>query len=145
MDGMNQEIIDKLYKIVGEQNVKLEEPMSKHTTFRIGGPAQVLVMPQTVEAIGQVVSECNASQVPFFVLGHGSNLLVSDAGMSGVVIRLEQNFSKYAIEGTKIKAQAGVMLGRLGNAARDAELTGFEFAAGIPGTLGGAVMMNAGA
>lgn len=142
---MNQQLIDKLYQIVGKQNVKLDEPMSRHTTFRIGGPAQVFVTPQTVEAIGQVVSECNTSQVPFFMLGHGSNLLVSDAGMNGVVIQLYQNFSEYIIEGTRITAQAGVMLGRLGNAARDAELTGFEFAAGIPGTLGGAVMMNAGA
>lgn len=142
---MNENLIDELYKIVGEQNVKIDEPMSRHTTFRIGGPAQIFVMPHTAEEVGQVVSACNVCQVPFFLLGHGSNLLVSDAGIEGVVIQLYQNFSEYTIDGTKVTAQAGVMLGRLGNAIRDAGLAGFEFAAGIPGTLGGAVMMNAGA
>lgn len=142
---MEQNLINLLYRIVGKQNVKLEEPMSKHTTFRIGGPAEVFVTPQSVEELGQVVLACNNSSVPFFVVGHGSNLLVSDAGMNGVIIRLYNNFANFSIEGTKVYAQAGVMLNRLGNAIRDEELTGFEFAAGIPGTLGGAVRMNAGA
>lgn len=142
---MNQNLIDELCKIVGEQNVKMNEPMSKHTTFRIGGPAQIFVTPHTVAEVGQAVSACNVCKVPFFMLGHGSNLLVSDAGIEGVVIQLYQNFSEYTISGTRIEAQAGIMLSRLGNAVREAGLSGFEFAAGIPGTLGGAVMMNAGA
>lgn len=142
---MNQDLIDQLYGIVGKQNIKMNEPMSKHTTFRIGGPAQFFITPQTVEALGQVISICNACQVSFFVLGRGSNLLVSDAGMEGVVIQICENFSTFTIEGTIVKAQAGVMLSKLGNAVKEAGLTGFEFAAGIPGTLGGAVMMNAGA
>lgn len=142
---MNQNLISELYKIVGEQNVSLNEPMSRHTTFRIGGPAQIFVTPQTAEELGQVVLSCNAYKVPFFMLGHGSNLLVSDEGMEGVVIQLYRNFSNFSIEETRVKAQAGVMLHMLGNAVRDAGLTGFEFAAGIPGTLGGAIMMNAGA
>lgn len=142
---MEQNLIDLLNRIVGKQNVKLDEPMSIHTTFRIGGPAEVFVTPQSAEEIEQVVLACNNVSAPFFVIGHGSNLLVSDAGMQGVVIQLYNNFAKFRIEGTKVYAQAGVMLNRLGNAIRDAGLTGFEFAAGIPGTLGGAVMMNAGA
>lgn len=142
---MDQNLIDLLNRIVGKQNVQLEESMSKHTTFRIGGPVEVFVTPQSVEELGQVVLACNNSSVPFFVVGHGSNLLVSDAGMEGVVIQLYNNFAKFTIDGNKVYAQAGVMLNRLGNAIRDAGLTGFEFAAGIPGTLGGAVMMNAGA
>lgn len=142
---MNQNLINELYKIVGEQNVRVDEPMSKHTTFRIGGPAQLFVTPQTTEELGQVVLSCNAYKIPFFMLGHGSNLLVSDDGMQGVVIQLYRNFSDFSIEGTMVRAQAGVMLHMLGNAVRDAGLTGFEFAAGIPGTLGGAIMMNAGA
>ena len=143
--NMNQNLINELYKIVGEQNVRVDEPMSKHTTFRIGGPAQLFVTPQTTEELGQVVLSCNAYKIPFFMLGHGSNLLVSDDGMQGVVIQLYRNFSDFSIEGTMVRAQAGVMLHMLGNAVRDAGLTGFEFAAGIPGTLGGAIMMNAGA
>ena len=144
-EDMNRNLINELYRIVGKQNVKIEEPMAKHTTFRIGGPAQYLVAPQNVEELGQIVMLCRAEDTPYFILGHGSNLLVSDAGMTGVVILLDQNFSHFSIEGTTVRAMAGVMLGRLGLATRDAGLTGFEFAAGIPGTLGGAVMMNAGA
>ena len=142
---MSQNLINELYRIVGQQNVKIEEPMAKHTTFRIGGPAQYMVMPQTVEELGQVLVLCKAEQTPFFIVGHGSNLLVSDKGMTGVVIVLDQNFSQFSIAGNTVKAMAGAMLGRIGLAARDAGLTGFEFAAGIPGTLGGAIMMNAGA
>ncbi len=142
---MNQNLIDELCIIVGKHNVKTDEPMSKHTTFRIGGPAQIFVTPHTVEEIGKVVAACNICQVPFFILGRGSNLLVSDAGIEGVIVEFGENFSEYTIDGTTVKAQAGASLAKLGNAAEKASLTGFEFAAGIPGSLGGAVMMNAGA
>ncbi|MBQ9984625.1 MAG: UDP-N-acetylmuramate dehydrogenase [Lachnospiraceae bacterium] len=142
---MNQNVKNELYRIVGEQNVKIEEPMCKHTTFRIGGPAQYFVMPQSAEELGQVVALCKAEKVSYFVVGHGSNLLVSDKGMRCVVIQLYKNFERFSIEGNRVNAQAGVMLCKLGQAILEAGLTGFEFAAGIPGTLGGAVMMNAGA
>lgn len=142
---MNQNTINELYRIVGEKNVKLAEPMYKHTTFRIGGPAQAFVTPQTTEELGQIVLLCNAEKTPFFMLGHGSNLLVGDGGMEGVVIQLYNNYSDFVIDGTTVKAQAGIMLCKLGQEIKDAGLTGFEFAAGIPGTLGGAIMMNAGA
>ena len=142
---MNQNVINELYRIVGEKNVKIEEPMSKHTTFRIGGPAQYFVTPQSTEELAQVILLCNAEKVPYFMLGHGSNLLVSDKGMRCVVIQLYNNFARFSIKGDRVYAQAGVMLCKLGNAIKEAGLTGFEFAAGIPGTLGGAVMMNAGA
>lgn len=142
---MNQNLVNELYRIVGTQNVKIEEPMSNHTTFRIGGPAQYFVTPQTTEELGQVVLLCNAEKMPFFVIGHGSNLLVSDKGMRCVVIQLYNNLANYRIENNRVYAQAGVMLCKLGQATKEASLTGFEFASGIPGTLGGAVMMNAGA
>lgn len=142
---MNQNFIDELYKIVGELNIRFEESMAKHTTFQIGGPAQFFVTPNTTEEIGQVLQLCKAQRVPVFVLGRGSNLLVSDAGMEGVVLQIYDNYSDYSISGKQIKAQAGVMLSKLGYAAKEESLTGFEFAAGIPGTLGGAIMMNAGA
>lgn len=143
--NMNQNIKNELYKIVGESNLLLHEPMDRHTTFRIGGPAQIFVTPRTTEELGQIVLLCKAEKVPFFMLGHGSNLLVSDAGIEGVVIQLDHNFSAFEIEETVIRAQAGVMLSKLGNSALQEGLTGFEFASGIPGTLGGAVVMNAGA
>lgn len=142
---MNQNLLNELYRIVGEDNVKLNEPMSAHTTFRIGGPAKYFVSPMDTEELSQVVVLCRAEKVPFFMLGHGSNLLVSDKGMSCVVIQLHKNYSRFTIDGDIVRAEAGVMLNRLGQAVRDAGLTGFEFASGIPGTLGGAVMMNAGA
>lgn len=142
---MGQNLVNELYRIVGKQNVKIEEPMSKHTTFRIGGPAQYFVTPQTTEELGQIVLLCNAEKMPYFVVGHGSNLLVSDKGMRCVVIQLYHNFSNFRIDEDRVYAQAGVMLCKLGVATKEASLTGFEFAAGIPGTLGGAVMMNAGA
>lgn len=143
--NMSQNFVNELYKIAGEKNIRQQEPMAKHTTFRIGGPAQYFVTPETVEEIGQLVLLCRAEKVPFFVLGHGSNLLVSDEGIEGVVLQLNDRFSDFRIEGKEIHAQAGAMLAKLGIAAREAGLTGFEFAAGIPGTLGGAVVMNAGA
>lgn len=142
---MNQGLLEELYRIVGESNIRLNELMSRHTTFRIGGPADCFVMPETVEEIGQVIMSCKAFGVPFFILGNGSNLLVSDKGIEGVVIQVFRNLENFTIEGNVVKAQAGVMLSRLGNAIKEAGLTGFEFASGIPGTLGGAVVMNAGA
>lgn len=142
---MSQNLENELYRIVGNENVRIEEPMSKHTTFRIGGPAKYFVTPQTAEELAQVVLLCNAEKTPYFVLGHGSNLLVSDKGIASVVIQLYNNFSDFTIKEDRVYAQAGVLLAKLGQATLEASLTGFEFAAGIPGTLGGAVMMNAGA
>lgn len=142
---MNQGLLEELYRIAGESNVKLDEPMKNHTTFRIGGPADCLVTPETVEELSQVLASCNAAKVPFFILGNGSNLLVSDTGMDGVVIKLLGNFNHFSVEGNFIKAQAGILLSKIGAIAKQASLTGFEFAAGIPGTLGGGIVMNAGA
>jgi UDP-N-acetylmuramate dehydrogenase len=143
--AMNQNLLNELYRIVGEDNVKLQEPMAMHTTFRIGGPAQYFVMPMDTEELSQVVLLCKAEKVPFFVLGHGSNILVSDKGMSGVVIRLYTNYAGYSVKGNMVSAKAGIMLNKLGASLLEEGLTGFEFAAGIPGTLGGAIVMNAGA
>lgn len=142
---MNQNFENELYKIVGDSNIRKQEPMAKHTTFRIGGPAQYYVMPENVEELGQLMLLCKAEKMPFFILGQGSNLLVGDGGIAGAVIQLGERFSGYQIRENRICAQAGILLSRLGNAARDAGLTGLEFAAGIPGTLGGGIVMNAGA
>ncbi len=122
-----------------------QEEMKEHTTFRIGGPADYFAAPATQEGICGVVRVCREQGWPFYVVGNGSNLLVSDAGYHGVILQLYRNFSDVTVDGTKIRAQAGAMLSVIAKRAREAHLTGFEFASGIPGTLGGAVVMNAGA
>ena len=142
---MNQEFYQKLCSIVGEEQVLAEEPMKKHTTFRIGGPADFLVLPQTPQEIAEVTSLCRREGQPWYVIGNGSNLLVSDKGVRGVVIQLLRNFNKIEVRGEEIRVQAGAVNAAVARQALDAGLTGFEFAAGIPGTTGGAVVMNAGA
>ena len=119
--------------------------MASHTTFRIGGPADYFVLPETVEELANVLKLCKEEQVPYFILGNGSNLLVGDKGFRGVVIQLYKNFDGLQIEGTTVTAKAGAMLIRVAKESGRAGLTGLEFASGIPGTIGGAMVMNAGA
>ena len=138
-------MLEKLQKMLGEAKVLVKEPMAAHTTFRIGGPADYFVMPETVEELANVLKLCREEKVPYFILGNGSNLLVGDKGFSGVVIQLYKNFDGLSIEGTKVTAKSGAMLIRVAKEAAKAGLTGLEFASGIPGTIGGAMVMNAGA
>ena len=140
-----QQLLRELSEIEGEPEVLLDEPMSRHTTFRIGGPADVFVSPKDEKQTAEVLKAVRRSGLPFFVLGNGSNLLVSDSGFRGVVVRIYRNMSDINVNGEEICAGAGALLSAIAAAARSAELTGFEFASGIPGTLGGAVVMNAGA
>ena len=142
---MSQEFAYKLEQILGKEQILREEPMRLHTTFRIGGPAQFFVIPRTQEEAAAAVRLCRSEGAPYYIIGHGSNLLVSDKGYRGVVIQLFKEFSDINIEGTRIRAQAGASLAKIAAEALRAGLAGFEFAAGIPGTLGGACIMNAGA
>ena len=142
---MKQEFYEKLSKIVRKEQILEEEPMKKHTTFRIGGPAEYLILPQTAEEIADVVKLCRQEEIPWYIVGNGSNLLVADEGVRGVVIQLLRNFNQIQVEGCQIRMQAGAQNAAVAKRALDASLTGFEFAAGIPGTIGGAVVMNAGA
>ena len=142
---MNQNFYEKLNSILTEDNILLEEPMKKHTTFRIGGPAKYYVMPQTREQVKDIIECCKESDMPYYILGNGSNLLVSDKGYEGVVIQIFKNMNEILVEGNVIKAQAGALLSTIAARALDAGLSGFECLAGIPGTLGGACVMNAGA
>ena len=142
---MKQEFYEKLSKIVEKEQILIEEPMKKHTTFRIGGPAEYLILPQTAEEIADVVKLCRQEEIPWSIVGNGSNLLVADEGVRGVVIQLLRNFNQIQVEGCQIRMQAGAQNAAVAKRALDASLTGFEFAAGIPGTIGGAVVMNAGA
>ncbi len=130
---------------IPENSIFIDEPMKKHTTFRIGGPADILVKPSDIEQIKRLCMECKSENVPYIILGNGSNVLVSDDGIRGVVILLLENYERIRVEGDVITAQAGARLSKIGAAALRASLSGFEFACGIPGTLGGACIMNAGA
>ena len=142
---MQEEMRQKFIEIFGNNRVLFDEPMSQHTTFRIGGPADVFVMPENYEQIREVLRLCKEEKLPFFVLGNGSNLLVSDSGYRGVIIQMDRNMEEICLDGEEIHACAGALLSSVAVAARNASLTGFEFAGGIPGTIGGAAVMNAGA
>lgn len=143
--SMNQRLYERLTAVMAEERVLLSEPMKKHTTFRIGGAADYFVMPVSPEEVEQAIAVCKEEKVSYYIVGNGSNLLVSDKGYRGVVIQIFKEMSNVRVDGTCICAQAGASLAKIAAAALDAGLTGFEFAAGIPGTLGGACVMNAGA
>jgi UDP-N-acetylmuramate dehydrogenase len=134
-----------LERLVGPANVRPNEPMKVHTSFRVGGPADYMVFPQSEEQVEAVLRFCRAHEIPVFVIGRGSNLLVRDGGLRGVVVKLAGNLAQWEIQGRHVRAQAGIALRRLALHAAEAGLTGLEFASGIPGSLGGAVVMNAGA
>jgi UDP-N-acetylmuramate dehydrogenase len=130
---------------IPEEQILLNESMKKHTSFRIGGPADIMVVPHDSEQVKTAIEIFKAHNIPYFIMGRGSNLLVRDKGIRGGVIKLADGFSKAKVTDRQIQAQAGILLSSLSNLALRAELTGLEFASGIPGTLGGAVAMNAGA
>lgn len=143
---MNNLFYEKLKEIIPQDRLRLKERLSNHTTLHIGGEADYFVMPTNVEEIRDIIDLCKSYEVPFYIIGNGSNLLVSDQGYRGLIIKLFDNFSSVVIrEDGTVSAQAGVLLSKLANDIAKRSLTGFEFAAGIPGTLGGAVAMNAGA
>lgn len=142
---MNFDFYNQLVQITDEKRVYKEEPMKKHTTFRVGGNADYFVMPQNVSEIKAIIELCKEEDIPYYILGNGSNLLVSDAGYRGVIIQIYKEMNQIEVVGECLKVQAGALLSRVGTVALENELAGFEFAAGIPGTVGGAVVMNAGA
>ena len=142
---MNLDFYNQLINCIDEERVLVDEPMKKHTTFRVGGNADYFVMPQSAEEVKNIVALCKEADMPYYILGNGSNLLVGDKGYRGVIIQIYKEMNHIRIDGDKVIAQAGALLSRVGTATLEAELTGFEFAAGIPGTVGGAVFMNAGA
>lgn len=144
-ENMRQEFETKLFHTIDKEKIYVNEKMEKHTTFRIGGPADYFVMPSDVTDVKAVIELCEQEKVPYYVVGNGSNLLVGDKGFRGVIIQIAGNMNQMQADGEVITAQAGCSLAQIAGKALDEELAGFEFAAGIPGTLGGAVRMNAGA
>ena len=138
-------VVEALQRYVPRDNIHLQEPMAGHTTFRIGGPADCFVQLEDEEQLRKVRRYLGLAGVPFFVLGNGSNLLVDDAGYRGVVLQIGQKMSDISVQGCHIIAKAGATLRQVAAAALEHGLAGFEFASGIPGTVGGGVVMNAGA
>ena len=141
---MKQQLLDTLEQIAGKENIHPNEPMSRHTTFRVGGPADVLVTPEAGK-LAAVTGACREAGEPYYIVGNGSNLLVGDGGIRGVVILTRDGMDEISADGVRITAGAGALLSRTASLAASHALTGMEFAAGIPGTIGGALVMNAGA
>ena len=142
---MHIEDFEKRLTELAKGNVLKKEAMAAHVTFRVGGPADYYVPVEDSEELRQILHLCKEAGIPWFVLGNGSNLLVGDGGIRGVVLELQREYADVRVEGNKVIAQAGALLSKIAAAALKAGLTGFEFAAGIPGTIGGACVMNAGA
>lgn len=138
-------MLEILQKLIGAEQVWEQEPMRNHTTFRVGGCARYLVEPKNVKQLTEVIAACQKEGIPYYIVGNGSNLLVSDTGYNGVIIHLFKNMSDLKIQGEQMHLQAGVLLVKAASAACREGLTGLEFASGIPGTVGGALVMNAGA
>ena len=130
--------IDQLKQIIPEKYILRQELMKNHTTFRIGGPADIFVAPENMEEIKAVSRFAKEEGIPLFVLGNGSNLLVADDGMDGIVLQIYKNYSGIEVRGNELIVKAGTLLSSTSRAALNEELTGFEFAGGIPGTFGGA-------
>ncbi|SCG83849.1 UDP-N-acetylenolpyruvoylglucosamine reductase [Proteiniborus sp. DW1] len=131
--------------IIEKGTVLTDESMSKHTSFKIGGPVDVFVMPGTIEELARSIKLCKNEGLKYFVMGNGSNLVIRDKGLRGVVIKISEKMSNIKVEGTRITAEAGALLSVVSKVALRNSLSGLEFASGIPGSLGGAIAMNAGA
>ena len=139
-----KELRNDLEQVLQQKQILFKEPLARHTTFRVGGPAELLLTP-SAKQLPEVMRILNKHRCPVTVIGNGSNLLVSDRGVQGVVVQLGKEMKEIRAEGESITAQAGALLSAVANRALEEGLTGFEFAAGIPGSLGGACVMNAGA
>lgn len=134
-----------LEDIISNDKIRYNEPMSKHTTMKVGGPADILVIPNTIEEIIDIIKYAKENNLPVKVIGNGSNVVASDLGVEGIVIKLTCNMSNACVTDEYIVATAGTSMPKVAVIAKQNSLTGFEFACGIPGTVGGGVKMNAGA
>ena len=135
---------DLFSEIYDESQIQLDAKMSEHIYFKVGGPVDILLTPDKVQQLRDTITICKDNNIPYYVIGNGSNLLVKDGGIRGVVIKLCE-LDKIECNGNKIKAECGALLKDVSATATKANLTGFQFACGIPGSVGGAVFMNAGA
>jgi UDP-N-acetylmuramate dehydrogenase len=142
---VNQALKEYIESVFEKQDIYFQEPMSRHTSFRTGGEADCLLQIRNVEQLQKILSYLRKTGNEYFLLGNGTNLLVSDRGYQGVVLQMGEGLSGISVEGEKIRVQAGALLSRTAKAAMDAGLAGMEFASGIPGSVGGGIVMNAGA
>lgn len=142
---ISKTVVETLEKFLPAENIYINEPMSKHTTFRIGGEADCFLRIESVEQLKKVQRYLQQLEIPYFVLGNGSNLLVGDEGYRGVILEIADKMNEVRVMGSLVVAQAGAPMSKIARVACENGLTGFEFAAGIPGTIGGGVVMNAGA
>lgn len=142
---ISQAVKQALQRFVPEENIKYQEPLREHTTFRVGGEADCIVEIGTQKQLQGVLHYLNLIELPYYVLGNGSNLLVGDKGYKGIILRLAGNMTEIKAEGNRLYVQAGALLSEASKAAMENGLTGLEFACGIPGTVGGGIVMNAGA
>ena len=136
---------DIFSKAVGMDSILFNEPMSKHTTYKIGGKCDVMLLPKNDDEVLALIKLCRHNNTPFYVIGNGSNLLVKDGGVRGAIIKISTKMSEVKACGNRIIAQAGALLGNVVKVAYEYGLSGLEFATGIPGAIGGAITMNAGA
>lgn len=142
---MNQALKEYIESVFEKQDIYFQEPMSRHTSFRTGGEADCLLQIRNVEQLQKILSYLRRTGNEYFLLGNGTNLLVSDRGYQGIVLQIGGGLSGISVEGEKIRVQAGALLSKTAKAAMDAGLAGMEFASGIPGSVGGGIVMNAGA
>lgn len=143
--GLHGSLYDNIERIIPKERMLFEESMSRHTTFRVGGEAECMLLIEKEEELLELIPYLNRIGQKYFILGNGSNLLVGDKGYKGIIIKLGSGMNRITVEGNHIRVQAGALLSETAVAAMQAGLTGMEFAAGIPGTIGGGIVMNAGA
>ncbi|MBQ7919429.1 MAG: UDP-N-acetylmuramate dehydrogenase [Lachnospiraceae bacterium] len=142
---MSEAIINSLVRLVDEERVLISEPMKNHTTFRIGGEADAMVRISDKNELSKVLRYLSQVEIPYYIIGNGSNLLVADEGYRGVIIEIADKMNEVRVEGSCLVCQAGALMSKIARIAYENGLTGLEFAAGIPGTIGGGTVMNAGA
>lgn len=142
---MGASMYDYIKTVIPRERILFCEPMSRHTTFRVGGEAECLITIQSEEELAKLIPYLNRIEQDYFILGNGSNLLVGDKGYRGIVFKFGERMEQIRVEGTRITAKAGALLAQVAAVAKEYSLTGLEFAAGIPGSIGGGVVMNAGA
>ncbi|WP_228727901.1 UDP-N-acetylmuramate dehydrogenase [Fusibacter ferrireducens] len=136
---------EPLNDFLNKEQILLNEQMKGHTSFKIGGYVDCIVLPKSIEDIRQTIAFCKASSIAYYIMGNGSNILVDDDGIKGLIIKIGDTFSAVDVQNEIVIAEAGVLLSKLSKICLQNSLQGFEFASGIPGTLGGAIFMNAGA
>ncbi len=142
---MGTSMYDHIQSFIPSEHILFQEPMNRHTTFRVGGEAQCMILIQDEEELSKLILYLNQIEHEYFILGNGSNLLVGDKGYQGIIIKFSDRMEQVTVDGTRVIAKAGALLSKVAAVAKEHSLSGMEFAAGIPGSIGGGIVMNAGA